>query len=238
MNVDKQDLLRACKEVWPLLSQKAEKSDSPIGMVLGGQPGAGKSNTIKALQKQLNKSFVFINADEFRSYHPCFDEIQQQYGKDAPLHTGEFAGNVASAMLHMAIRHRYNIIIEGTFRNPDTPINTLKLFKENGYQTEAHVVTTPKEISWQATIDRARLAEISGAVPRYVNKDIHDNIVKSLPKNADKVFASKLADRFVVHSREKVLFDSAKNIGTPGKSIENELNRLSKKQERDWNVTC
>lgn len=230
MNVNKQDCLIAFKKAWDLLD-KPPTSKNPVGIVLGGQPGAGKSNAIGVLKERLNQSFVFINADEFRQYHPHFNEIQQQYGKDAPLHTGEFAGNVASAMLHMAIRHRYNVIIEGTFRNPDTPINTLKLFKENGYQTEAHVVTTPKEISWQSTIDRAKAAEVAGEVPRYVNKDIHDNIVNSLPKNADKVFASKLADRFVVHSREKVLFDSAKNIGTPGKSIENELNRLSKKQD-------
>lgn len=125
MNVDRNDLLKACKDAWAMLSKNAEKSDSPKGLVLGGQPGAGKSNIVRTFKNNLSPKPIFINADDFRTLHPKFDEIQQQYGKDAPLHTGEFADNVASAMLHMAIRHRYNVIIEGTFRNPDTPINTV-----------------------------------------------------------------------------------------------------------------
>lgn len=230
MNVDNQELLQACNLAW-LTIDKPQPSANPIGIVLGGQPGAGKSNAIRIIQSQLHQTFLFINADEFREYHPRFDQIQQQYGKDAPLHTGQFAGQVASSILQLAVHARLNIIIEGTFRNPETPINTLKLFKDCGYRTEAHIVTTPKTISWQSTIDRAKAAEAAGEIPRYVDKAIHDNIVSSLGANADKVFASQLADRFVVHSRESILFDSSVNPGTPKQSIENELNRLEIKKD-------
>ena len=231
MSDEKQDLLSACEDAWLFLSKNVETTTSPVGIVLGGQPGVGKSNVVRKVEVKLFPKPIFINADDFRSLHPQFDEIQQQYGKDAPLHTGQFAGQVASSILQLAVHARLNIIIEGTFRNPETPINTLKLFKDCGYRTEAHIVTTPKTISWQSTIDRAKAAEAAGEIPRYVDKAIHDNIVSSLGANADKVFASQLADRFVVHSRESILFDSSINPGTPKQSIEKELNRLEIKKD-------
>lgn len=220
-------MLDTNREAWSFLSKNAQSCASPVGIVLGGQPGAGKSNVVRIIEKSLLPKPIFITADDFRSLHPNFEEIQNRFGKDAPLHTGQFAGQIACAILEMALRSRFNIIIEGTFRNPETPINTLKLFKDNGYRTEAHIVTTPKNISWQSTLDRAKAAESSGEIPRFVDKGIHDTVANMLVKNADIVFASKLADRFVVHSREKILFDSNENAGTPGEIIDVEVNRQS-----------
>lgn len=33
-----------------------------------------------------------MNPDEYRVFHPKYDEIQQQYGDEASKHTGLFSG--------------------------------------------------------------------------------------------------------------------------------------------------
>ena len=43
----------------------------PKAYILGGQPGAGKSN-IQRWLKRKDKNIIAINADDFRVYHPLF----------------------------------------------------------------------------------------------------------------------------------------------------------------------
>ncbi len=66
------------KQIWPDLT--AEKnprpSNSPHLYVLGGQPGAGKSQLEKPVKKYHGADFVSINGDEFRKFHPHFDAIE------------------------------------------------------------------------------------------------------------------------------------------------------------------
>ena len=63
--------------IWDGLTtqSKARPTSSPKGFVLGGQPGAGKSKMVSRLGAELNRNLLVINGDEFRRYHPNFDEI-------------------------------------------------------------------------------------------------------------------------------------------------------------------
>ena len=64
--------------IWDGLTtqSKARPTSSPKGFVLGGQPGAGKSKMVSRLGAELDRNLLVINGDEFRRYHPNFDEIQ------------------------------------------------------------------------------------------------------------------------------------------------------------------
>lgn len=45
---------------------------------------------------------------------------------------------MTEAIFQKAILNKYNLIIEGTFRTAQVPINTLKTLKENGYNTKCN----------------------------------------------------------------------------------------------------
>lgn len=128
--------------------------DLPIGYVLGGQPGAGKSVLIQGLVKEHNGNILVINADEFRQYHPDFDSIQSKYGKEAVKYTAEFAAQLAELMIFHTLAAKYHCIVEGTFRTSETPLNTLRQMREQGYQTAVCIQVAPAEISWQSTLQR------------------------------------------------------------------------------------
>ena len=229
------------QQIWQRLTEKGNIKPcvNPQGFVLGGQPGAGKSNLLKQIENRLNGNVLIINADEFRRYHPQFDEIQAQYGDDAPKYTAEFSGKMAERVLNQALTEHYNIAIEGTFRAAETPLNTLDLMKSHGYKTAVHIQTCPKEISWQSTIKRYDAMIKAGMTPRAVDKAHHDLVCDRLPENADTVYQSGKTDEFQVYSRNGLIFDGNTTDCLPSNYIQQELNRqpeTSPTQEIENNI--
>ncbi|GKH61391.1 zeta toxin family protein [Campylobacter ureolyticus] len=144
--------------IWELEVIQSNKSlkinNNPKAYVLGGQPGAGKSNLTANITKILKNNVIEINGDHFRKYHPNYQNFIKEDILTMPEKTAEFSGAVTQAILDKAIKERYNIVIEGTFRTSKTPINTLKLFKDNGYETNVLIQTCDKNISWKSCLER------------------------------------------------------------------------------------
>ncbi len=210
--------------------QQVSPVKSPKGFVLGGQPGAGKSNLVGIIRQELNRNVLVINGDEFRRYHPNFDGIQEQYGIDSPKHTAAFSGHMTERVIEKALREGYNISVEGTFRTTETPMRTLEKMREQGYETAVYIQTAPSEVSWQSTLERYHAMELLGETPRATPKEHHDLVVKLLPQNADAVFLSGKADVFKVYSREGLIFDSRVQFQEmPSVAIDHELHRNTRR---------
>lgn len=210
-NVD-DDVTKKFKLVWAdLIADKFEQLiilEKPIGILLGGQPGAGKSFGILTIAQRLNNNLLVINGDEFRVYHQHYEALYQQYGKDAAKYTAEFTGKMVQKVRDEAIKQRMNMVIEGTFRDVNLPLAELTNFTRQGYATSVIICTCPQEISWESTLKRAEIQAKSGLQPRYVAKEHHDLVVNKLADNAQQVFNSGKADRFEIYSRTEKLFDS------------------------------
>lgn len=180
----------------------------PCGYVLGGQPGAGKSFLNGLANEKCHKNIVVINGDDFRKYHPDYDEFQRRYGKNSPKYTASFAGKMTEAILNKAIEKHYNIVIEGTFRTSETPIKTLSKMKENGYRTEVMIQTCSKELSWKSCQERyyamQKVDEIIGTnEARWTDKNHHDLVCENLAKNIKTVIESEKADCTEIFFRDE-----------------------------------
>ena len=58
------------------LIRDAKTSSNPIAILLGGQPASGKSTlAIVAEKEHKNETFLVINGDDFRIYHPQHEEL-------------------------------------------------------------------------------------------------------------------------------------------------------------------
>lgn len=227
------DLNNKFPKVWGRLSNNSSlfSLEQPIGVLLGGQPGAGKSFATMEIKERLNDNVLVINGDEFRSYHKHYDDFFQLYGKDASKYTGDFAGKMVEKVRDEAIKQGFNIVIEGTFRTVDTPLKELSNFVQKGYKAEVVVCTCPKELSWESTIKRAEELEAAGLQPRYVPKEHHDLVTTNLAKNTSKIFNSGLVSRLKIYSRDGQLFDSLnETFNNIENVIDKELNKFSLKQ--------
>ena len=219
---------KAFNEVWKNIIENAQPNQSiPIGIVTGGLPGSGKSAFILEAREKLNRNIIAINGDEFRVYHPRFEKIVNLAKGDFPTYTGSFSGKMVEKVIEEAIKQRYNIIVEGTFRTADTPIKTLQSMKDNGYKTIVKIKAVNTEIAWQSTIDRFNEMKNNGLEPRAVNKLIFEKTADSLAENTEKVYKTGLVDRLEVSNRTTKLFDSRLgNINQLQNIIKQELGLL------------
>lgn len=49
-----------------------------LGILIGGLPGAGKTNLIRKVKKEYaNRDFVVIDADNYRILHPNYMELRK-----------------------------------------------------------------------------------------------------------------------------------------------------------------
>lgn len=236
MDVDylvKQTLDSVWKDTLVKYSINPTRQYFPYGYVLGGQPGAGKSYLTELANEKCYKNIFIINGDDFRKYHPNYSELQRKFGKDSPKYTAAFAGKMTEAILNKAIEEHYNIVIEGTFRTPETPIKTLSKMKENGYRTEVMIQTCNKEVSWKSCQERyvamQKVDEINGTnEARWTDKAHHDLVCEVLAKNIKTVCESRKVDKtevfFRYESGNNELFyssDSGKELNV--KSLENKI---------------
>ncbi|MFH4356006.1 MAG: zeta toxin family protein [Neisseriaceae bacterium] len=128
--------------------------EKPKVTVLGGLAGSGKSYYLATL-----KDTYAIIGDDYRLKYPRFNQIKELYGDEWVLKTNEFSAAMINKIADQALKDKKNVVIEGTFRTYEAPANTLKKFKEAGYETHAHVVLCHKAIAKARTMERYKKNE-------------------------------------------------------------------------------
>jgi len=207
------------KEVLKELLAKYYPVSKPYAIVLGGQPGAGKS-ALSDKAKSKNSNIIVINGDEYRVYHPNFKAIDKTFGKDSPKYTQAFANTVVERLISDLSDRKYNLSIEGTLRTTEAPLKTCQLLKEKGYNVQLFVMAVNKELSWQGTINRYKEMESLGMIPRATSMENHDYTVKVLPENLYEIFKSGKFDRITLYDRAlNCLYDSKITPDLSPKSI-------------------
>lgn len=182
--------------------QEARRGRRPIAVVLGGQPGAGKS-ALQDIAKQTIPEIVIVNGDEYRRYHPNFEKIHKEYGDDFPKHTAEFSGKVTEMLKSKLMEQGRDILVEGTLRTASVPLKTCREFKEKGYDVMLGIMAVKPEISYLSTILRYENMKDMGMIPRKTAKDHHDLVVNNLPANLKEICETGEFDEVVVYNRKK-----------------------------------
>ena len=122
--------------------------------MLGGQSGAGKTTIHRIKQKEFQGNIVIIDGDSFRSQHPHYLELQQEYGKDSVEYTKYFAGKMVESLVRELSHLGYNLLIEGTLRTIDVPKKTVQLLKNKGYEVQLALIATKPKLSYLSTLIR------------------------------------------------------------------------------------
>lgn len=195
------DVKRAVDEAFKYAVQGKTPAAQPKAYILGGQPGAGKTELQKHLIRKCGQNAVVINGDEYRKYIPGHEEIARMpEGRYAPI-TQKFANRVTEGMIEKASSMSYNLIIEGTLRNKETALNTCRLLQEKGYITELSVLAVNREISYYSTKLRAEKLRKREEPVRTIATDNHNEVVKKLPRNVSEIYQSRAFDNIMVYGR-------------------------------------
>lgn len=86
----------------------------PRAVLLAGQPGAGKTRLSSLAVSLMGGDAAFINADDYRRYHPGYQALYAEYGSDYVTLTGAFSGVVTERLIQRLSDHHLNLVVEGT----------------------------------------------------------------------------------------------------------------------------
>lgn len=217
-------------------SKGLSENENPKAIILGGQPGAGKSVMADIFSHAMDKDVVFISGDDYRKYHPRREELKNAYGDDAVLYTQKFAGQATEALINYFSSKHYNLIIEGTLRTTSVPINTRNILKNQGYTVDLGVIMVRPEVSFLSTLKRYSLMKEFGSIPRLTPKEHHDYVVDNLIDNISYVYNQKVFDIIKVFNRESCnVYNSYDTPDiNPGDIFRNEFSRkLTPKEIED-----
>ena len=105
-------------------------------LLLGGQPGSGKTSLRSAILEETQGNVIVIDNDTFKQQHPNFDELAKLYEKDVVKHVTPYSNRMTEAIISRLSDQGYNLVIEGTGRTTDVPIQTATMLQAKGYETK------------------------------------------------------------------------------------------------------
>ena len=194
------DVEAATEWIFARLTVGKHPSSAPAVYLLGGQSGAGKS-VIHRLLLARDPNFVVLDGDLFREFHPNFSKIQKLYGENAANYTQSFSNSVVNSLLDRLSGERFGLIIEGTCRTAEVPLNTCRLLKSKGYYAALAVICTDSGTSWESAAERYDAMKASGTAPRAVPREKYLETVRALPGTISELYTSGEFDDVLLFNR-------------------------------------
>ena len=183
------------------ITKNKTRVECPVAIVLGGQPGAGKSNIYQIARRRFSNNLVELDCDAFRIYHPYYEQIKLIFEKEDGAKTNPFVFRAVDTLVEELSDEKYNLIIESSLNRSKTAINNGKILPPKGYEVELHVMATNKEVSWQGTINRYYEEMRRTGKPRAIPKNFHDQVVSNICNSLDEVKQSGLMSNILIFDR-------------------------------------
>ncbi len=196
----------------------------PQAFLLGGQSGAGKTTLHKILRTQFNGNIISINGDDYRKFHPRFNELQRMHGDDAVRYTAPWAGHMTESLIESLSAIGYNLIIEGTLRTAEVPMRTATLLRERGYGVSLALMAVKPEISLVSCQLRYEEMRIAGTTPRATDPAHHNKIIDQIVSNLGTLEQCGLFDCIYLYTRSQTcLFPREGFTGTASEALSDAL---------------
>lgn len=191
------------REIAPVLFESAKPVAQPTAIVLGGQPGSGKT----PMQVQADREFagsggiVKIIGDDLRAFLPHYKSLQRADDKTAAFYTDRDSGRLVEKAIAEAAQRRVNVLVEGTMRNPETVAATLRQFREAGFRTDARALAVSPEMSSLGILQRYAAQKESRGIGRMTTTEAHQNALRGMLDTLDRIQDQRLADHLTIYRR-------------------------------------
>lgn len=176
--------------------------ERPRGIVLGGQPGTGKSTLLERSKEEFEDgNVVVINGDEYRYYHPGVAQIV----KEDPMRLAELTDpdvrDWTKRAFDTGIQGRYNLVFEGTMREQTPLAKTLSTMLGAGYEITARVVAAHSGVSMTGIMLRYEEQLAATGIGRWANLAAHDAAYHGMPVTIQSIEQQRLAHHIEVLDR-------------------------------------
>lgn len=189
--------------------------DKPTVVLLGGQPGAGKSRSTGRLLTEY-EGMVALTGDDLRIFHPQFRSLVTEQPEQAGPILAEATRGWVRTALDDALTGRHPLLLEGTFGDPDTTLGTAARFRDAGFQVRIIAVASPRVLSVVSAASRYLRDRKLGNPARFTRLAAHDRGYHGTTRLIETLHTSSPVDRVTVISRNgNVLYDRERDNTDP-----------------------
>jgi predicted ABC-type ATPase len=194
------------EDIAPDLTADLVGHSVPRAIVLGGQPGAGKSALQSVAEQELASrgGVLSVVGDDLRAYHPLYEELLARDDKTAAFYTDRDSGRWVEKLIAHAKSLRLDLVIEGTMRVPDKVASTLRELRAAGYSTEVRVIAVRAEFSRLGIRQRYEQLLLDRGHARFTTAKAHDAAYHGSPMTIALLEQERLADIVRVCARGNV----------------------------------
>lgn len=193
----------------PIVFADAETHPAPTLLLLGGQPGAGKTRAGVFAAELVPEALTRIVGDDYRQYHPQYEQLLAQASLLMPEVTAQAAGEWTRLTVERCMDQRYPLLIEGTWRNTQVPVGAAREARAHGFTVHCVVLAVNPVLSRLSTVERYYRDIDRGIPARWTPPHAHEESVHGLPASARALGTAPDVDRVTVVDRQgRVLFDA------------------------------
>ncbi len=191
------------RQIVPVTLDGVDPAAFPRAILVGGQPGSGKSQLLRLAANELGPgSSVTINGDELRYFHPLYDSFVTEDELSMPDRTSPEVSFWVEQLISIAIRRRLNIIIEGTFRRPSVTMGTVTDLVKGEYQVDAWAVALHEWASRLGVITRYLEMKRGMGWGRWSPRTAHDTSYHAMSSTLLSLESSRSLDSLSVRRRD------------------------------------
>jgi HAMP domain-containing protein len=192
------------QQIVPVVLAGIAPCSDPRAILVGGQPGSGKSQLLRLAQSSFGgpDSAVTINGDELRYFHPGYDRFVREHELTMPDRTAPEVSIWVENLVDLAASNRLNVIIEGTFRRPGVTLKTTTDLIRSGYRVDAWAIGLHE---WQSRLGiLTRYFEMKRGMGwgRWSPRIAHDTSYHAMSSTLVALEASGTIERFTAHRRD------------------------------------
>ena len=185
--LDDEELLRAFQRIANCESMGITPSKQKIAVVVGGQPGAGKTNCITHSKNALGHNCVIIDNDAFRNYHPQVHEIKKYYPALFTDCTDQLSFKATPWLIDFMSDQGYNLIIHQTLKSNLIADDAITKLRNKGYVVIVRALAVSDLESKMSMIERSQALIEELGYCRWVPKKNHDVAYEGLPRTVEYI---------------------------------------------------
>lgn len=175
----------------------------PDLLIVGGQPGSGKSTMIgRQAETYLDRGGLFmLSLDDYRQYHPDYENLMAARSTQMAAVTRP-AAEVWQQMAADWLQHnRRNIAFEAGFRAPQKIMDLAKEFHTAGYHVEVMALAVPAAISKAGIVVRYATQLDQGRAGRWTTMKSHNSDYHGSIETLELANRSPYVSRITLESR-------------------------------------
>jgi predicted ABC-type ATPase len=214
-------------------------SDVPTAVIIGGQPGCGKTELQRIAEDELNNNIVICNGDNLREFHPHIVEIKKLHEDLFPAMTIELAHQWNNELCRYCRENKLNYILETTFATGEGLNDTIRELKQAGYRVIIKLLAVHSRQSLLGTYLRFESMKKIDGFGRRVSRNNHDDRYQEIPHTLTCVLQASLFDELSIYGRHslrnnmvqplnKVIFNQAETLSAYLKERDKQLSGYAK----------